>query len=347
MNIKKFFNMNALKISILFLLFIIIASIIAHFSLSGMENAYRHKQILLKRDGFDRIIETLEFEGVNEKAKKAISDFGNLSGGYSNVIIADDGGKVVYSLNEGYLPGNGLFRVIVDPNDEHPYFGFIVDSNNNIKYQVRLENTFNYVKLKLDSMNSGIAGVLFPEQGRIMLEAGGNAAASNNRVYVSINSIDTNISMNYAYIGSKGWNLYAIYKSRDYSGSGYYNSGEFKMLQSVPPVTGPISLILFWALLPLWVFTDARRREFKAPMWGLLTLITNVIGLAVYLVVRPEPTACKNCGKHLSSSFVSCPYCGTQNREVCTSCRKLINDDWMACPYCGQSRQADNPSVSL
>lgn len=140
--------------------------------------------------------------------------------------------------------------------------------------------------------------------------------------------------MNYAYIGSKSWHVYSIYKD-----TGAYDYNTPDALNRLVRVVKPLSLgffLLFWFLLPLWVFHDARRREFRPALWGILVIITNVVGLIIYLLVRPELAVCKQCGAQLNSKFVSCPNCGAQNRERCAACKQIIEKNWIACPYCGQ-----------
>ena len=62
------------------------------------------------------------------------------------------------------------------------------------------------------------------------------------------------------------------------------------------------ALILYAAftlLLAVWVFRDARRRDFLPAMWGLLTLIGNVVAWLVYMLVRSRGVGSR------------CPRCGT------------------------------------
>lgn len=53
----------------------------------------------------------------------------------------------------------------------------------------------------------------------------------------------------------------------------------------------PLWLILYWALLPTWVYLDALRRgEPAARRWALLCLPLNLVGFGLYLVmVRRRP----------------------------------------------------------
>lgn len=46
------------------------------------------------------------------------------------------------------------------------------------------------------------------------------------------------------------------------------------------------SFLLYWFSLPLWVVLDALRHRERAVVWGLFTLIGNVVALLIYLLVR-------------------------------------------------------------
>jgi hypothetical protein len=42
--------------------------------------------------------------------------------------------------------------------------------------------------------------------------------------------------------------------------------------------------MIYWIGLALWVYKDANRKNLNAALWGLLVLVTNLVGLFVYLV---------------------------------------------------------------
>jgi hypothetical protein len=49
-------------------------------------------------------------------------------------------------------------------------------------------------------------------------------------------------------------------------------------------------IILIWCvvaiILAVWVYRDARSRRMMAPLWLIIVLITGIIGLIIYLIVR-------------------------------------------------------------
>lgn len=107
---------------------------------------------------------------------------------------------------------------------------------------------------------------------------------------------------------------------------------------AVEAVTWAIVLYAaFSLLLAVWVFRDARRCDFLPAMWGLLTLIGNVVAWLVYMLVRSRGmgSRCPRCGTALRGEFAYCPACGLQVHRSCASCGRAAEDAWKVCPYCG------------
>ena len=107
--------------------------------------------------------------------------------------------------------------------------------------------------------------------------------------------------------------------------------------------------------LALWVGFDANRRGFNGWLWGLLVLVTPIVGLIIYLIAAPllqssnrdaerpwtsEPTTrsvelrhCTQCRAPLESGFKVCPQCGTSTG--CRECGRTLRSGWKHCPFCG------------
>jgi len=50
---------------------------------------------------------------------------------------------------------------------------------------------------------------------------------------------------------------------------------------------GVVSLLLYWLVLPLWVFLDGRARGDRAVPWATFVLVGNLVALLAYLLTRP------------------------------------------------------------
>jgi len=108
--------------------------------------------------------------------------------------------------------------------------------------------------------------------------------------------------------------------------------GVFKMIplpiEQLEWLLGTICLIpiLIWfviaILLCVWVYRDAESRGMSGVLWLIVVLISSIIGLIVYLIVRKEkPTApapapvtriCPQCGRVIPPEVKFCPHCGKE-----------------------------------
>jgi len=130
-------------------------------------------------------------------------------------------------------------------------------------------------------------------------------------------------------------NLYLIESRYNYYA---FNRPVYLSLNSVASflvVSGIVLIIADIILLAYWIFLDARKRETNPALWGLLGLITNVIGLIIYLMTRPEIRLCVSCARQQQRGFAVCPYCGARNRPNCAGCGTPLEKGWVACPHCG------------
>jgi len=53
----------------------------------------------------------------------------------------------------------------------------------------------------------------------------------------------------------------------------------------------PVIWIIIGILLCIWVYKDAESRGMNGALWLIIVLITGLIGLIIYLVVRKEKKA--------------------------------------------------------
>jgi hypothetical protein len=94
-------------------------------------------------------------------------------------------------------------------------------------------------------------------------------------------------------------------------------------------------LSLYWILTALWVYRDANQRKLNAPLWGLLILLTNLVGLIVYTIYKQSNLACSKCGALQNKLNTFCCHCGNKMNDTCEKCGTIVakNDDF--CTHCG------------
>lgn len=134
--------------------------------------------------------------------------------------------------------------------------------------------------------------------------------------------------------------LAVFYRSNDATHVGLLEAARFeRMAGALIPYLLAL-LLLWWILLPIWVYRDARKRAFRPAMWGILTLMGNIAAWIVYMLVRPDRkhlSRCPACGAALKPAFAFCPACGQKARGRCPGCLRAVEDDWKICPYCGKA----------
>ena len=139
------------------------------------------------------------------------------------------------------------------------------------------------------------------------------------------------------------------------------------MLKTLGPfiVVAIAVLGVLWLALAYWALKDARSRSdnvaFHLVAMGL-NLVFPLLGLVVYVLIRPTMTLveeraleleaealagpppdledirpCPACGRDIEKEFVLCPYCHTRFAKRCPSCRRSVRLGWTLCPYCAAS----------
>jgi RNA polymerase subunit RPABC4/transcription elongation factor Spt4 len=117
-----------------------------------------------------------------------------------------------------------------------------------------------------------------------------------------------------------------------------YSRRDYEGPQTFSGIVFTASAIFLWFLLPSWVYLDAKGRGVDSPArWSILTLVSLVFGLAVYLLLRPEGGArgiCQNCGRTTDNEKY-CPFCGSPaTSDFCSKCGYPTRVEWTYCPNC-------------
>lgn len=305
------------------------------------------------------IVNLIEFTGLDDEVKERIARYNSRYTGYSNFIVIDDDFRVLYALNQGFMDGTDHFYVYAHSPDG--YYDatvlYILDGDNN---PISSHSLYASNRISLGALTRAMAdrlAVTPPRQqdgGAADVDVGASdppVASIGSGESDGIFSLggsdaypDSSHSAEYYGFPSKNMHLIFIHDNTN----PVYITALMSMESSrvainIVTVAGVIGGIAYWLLTAVWVFLDAGRRDSHPGLWGVLTLFTNVVGLIIYLVVRPELQQCPACKEPVKADYIVCPLCGARNRETCAHCGRIVDENWNACPYCAASIERDAP----
>lgn len=330
--IRKLFSWyKQLRQLLLLLAAVTILALILSQIFSSIENKKTWEERIRREQQYKAVIEGLEFNGLDEQTLAEIEKYRKMVGSNSNLIVTEDTGKIIYHANDGFIPGDRYFIALINPEDKFNNIVYIIDEEKNIRYKLQLDEMYNSMRLvEFSRTFTGVMNV-FADQNY----------SPDDRIWNHSLISSPEKTMHYAYIGSKGWNVYSI-QDIFRSANQYYDTLQYWFNN-----LGTASFIFFWLILPIWTFIDAKKKNYKPALWGILTLLTNVIGLIIYILTRREISTCHSCGEILDDRHIFCPYCGTPNRNICIACNKIIENGWAVCPYCGHKIEGNRPEQAL
>lgn len=106
-----------------------------------------------------------------------------------------------------------------------------------------------------------------------------------------------------------------------------------------------IGAIAIGILSAIWIFRDARSRDYNPLIWAIICIflaftvnaLAPLVVVAVYLFLRPrgELLTCPHCCKRYVRNLAFCPHCGKPVKKECLKCHDLMELDQDACPHCG------------
>lgn len=136
------------------------------------------------------------------------------------------------------------------------------------------------------------------------------------------------------------------------------NGGDWGILKIV--IIGYFGLL--WLSIIIWVTRDALSRSnniFFQMMAILLNIIIPIVGVVLYLIIRPAKTqleryyeemqanvlenegeekavtSCEKCMIPVEKEYDFCPNCAHSLKKSCMGCKKNFPNIWHFCPFCG------------
>lgn len=301
-----------------------------------------------KNDDMNAILRYLEYNGLDSNAQEMMKAYSGKYTDYSNFILINGKFQVQYSLNKGYLDSSGQFFGLLH-QEEYSQYGIVCDKEGTIlsmhylageSYEAfrRLSQTCSVKPKGLQTGGEGTGTGAGAFSDGIVMEGGAaSVTIINNYSNYSVMDYGLKTEMYFAPMAAK--DLYLYFISPMETNSLWGQRASLDRLRNVSLALALISIMLYWMALPVWVFIDASKRNSHPALWGILALFTNVVGLIVYLVVRPEGLTCKACKEPLNQNYSYCPLCGMLNQAHCPQCNVLVRESWSHCPYCGAALQ--------
>lgn len=243
-----------------------------------------------------------EIEAVKAELKKLAESSGDIT----DILLLDNKNNILYSANETKLAWDSEFELTNNPQKNR----FLVSDKNS-------DVAFRFVK-KDEFMLSAVFAEKFPE---IKEEYDEDTFYLNNfqnkKVYM----------ISFLRTGANGNKVYVI-------------SDPVSVPYGIPTLKASacIAMLLFmiyWIIIALWVYQNARKSRLYAPAWGIVTLFTNIGGVLIYVIYKNINGVCAFCGTVQSKTNLFCTHCGKKIGVSCPECGHAISFRDNFCPKCG------------
>ena len=99
-------------------------------------------------------------------------------------------------------------------------------------------------------------------------------------------------------------------------------------------VCGIIAL-LYWLLVALFVYKEAKKAKLNGLFWGGLTLLSNLGGLILFLLYKKVSQCCPDCDAVQCRKNTHCVFCGAKLMTVCEKCGGSVCSNEAFCKHCG------------
>lgn len=270
--------------------------------------AYLFRNEILLAVNYERIHEKFKTGSMSDDLKSELNRLVTSSDNVSNVLVVDKNDSIVYKANNSIIGNNSKFQLA----PYQSYRRLFQDTNNtNIIYKV----------VKADFLG-------LSEDYIKRLQMGSNASDYDDDLsYISDITSKQLYSINYMIDRNSGSKIFVVrsIKSVPYA-------------ENILEAIGFILMLIFavyWIGLALWVYKDASKKQANAALWGLLVLLTNLVGLIIYTMVKQSNRLCPECGAMQGRENIYCIKCGNKVNNLCGKCNNIVNRSDVYCSICG------------
>jgi hypothetical protein len=262
----------------------------------------------------DRISFAWQYSRASETAEKddrsdlqnEIDRLASSSPDVADILILDSGNHVVYSAKKSQF-GNGILTLAKGG-----------EGNSYLVCDRFADVVFKYVR----SRDFMFASVFNQDFGSIREEY------ENGSFYESGFSGKTIYLLSYIGEKSGGMKIYVISSPTSVPGG--------TLTLKICACIAMLFFMIFWVLLALWTYQDAAKAKLCPLCWGIIVLLTNIVGVIVYQIYKRGSAVCPACGASQNRMNRYCFNCGEKLAESCPQCGGPISKKDRFCPRCGK-----------
>ena len=262
---------------------------------------------------YGKVSDTFRREGLCDKLKTQLNKLASDSKDIRNIIIVDNNNNIIFKANNN-LYGN------INNLKFTPY-------ENNREYLQDNINTTDIFKVVKDDD-------IILTKDYIAKDKEVNDDIDNNLFYEKDLDSRNIYLLNYIIQEDTGSKLFIIRVINP-----------IPYAESLLGITGSLLgliIIVYWIGLALWVYKDSSKKQNNPSLWGLLVLLTNLVGLIIYIMYNQNSRLCNKCGALQSKENIYCVKCGTKLNRVCSNCSQIINKQDNYCSKCGNKLSDNN-----
>mgnify|MGYP001244665502 CR=1 FL=1 len=271
----------------------------------------------------DKITLALNYNSISEKVDRNdqginaitgdLSNFASKSNDIVDILILDNTNKITYNAKKSELAKSGTLDLQPTNEKEQKY---LIDKNNPNEY---------FKLIKEDSLL--LTTSIFDDDNKI------EKFKDDDYFYENNFSDKKFYTLSYIIDKSSGDKIYII------SDIHPVENGELYI--KIVAALAVMFFMIYWVLVALWVYSNALKSKLNYVLWGIITLITNIAGLFVYLIYKQNNQACFKCGAVQTKGNIFCTNCGIKSGNTCLKCSAVIKQNDNFCHRCG-NKISDN-----
>lgn len=255
---------------------------------------------------YSKISESFRHNGFSSDLRPQLNELSAESKDIVNCIVVDKDSNIIYKANTNLLKDSSKFSLIVNETDKR----YVRDNiNSNVIYKVVREENIVFNRDYIANHQ------------RIISDIDANLYYEKDLENKNINLI------NYLVNKQTKEKLFII---RNAEAIPYAET----LFETVGAIVGFI-FIFYWIGTALWVYRDANSKKCNPALWGMLALLTNLVGVIIYIMYKQTNKVCYKCGSLQNKDNAFCNCCGAQINERCSSCTSIVNKGQNYCGRCG------------